>query len=281
MTTLITRQPLQTLSMSSSQRGPRRLSARLQEKEDAQPHTNGYHPGSKNQPLSSTNDNSQARRAQDKPPATKKRRIGESAQTLAWWSYLVGRRLTELQNMMKRTMVSYLRAQKHARLGPLLRRSHQSQSKAWPERRMANIQRSTIWFGDMRNPIRRSLRRSGEPECHFQHPMSDPRSPYGDRRDYQMKPTEETEARSARSEGRMKHRRRMLKGRKRSKDRQNGIRRLSHHKPMSKETHQRPRSRCLSRILLSFGRTGQCEKERVEKGSDEVVWVSEDGEQAP
>jgi kinetochore protein Mis13/DSN1 len=95
MTTLIARQPLQTLSMSSSQRGPRRLSARLQEKEDAQPHTNGYHLGSKNQTLSSTTDNPQTRRGQDKPPATKKRRIGESAQTFAGWSHPMGRRLTE------------------------------------------------------------------------------------------------------------------------------------------------------------------------------------------
>jgi hypothetical protein len=81
MTTLLTRQPLQTLSMSASQRGSRRLSARLQEKDDAQPSTNGYHLSSKNQTISSANDGAPTRRAQDKPPATKKRRIGEFAQT--------------------------------------------------------------------------------------------------------------------------------------------------------------------------------------------------------
>ncbi|ERF74692.1 hypothetical protein EPUS_00822 [Endocarpon pusillum Z07020] len=75
MTTLVARQPLQTLSMSSSQRPPRRLSARLQEKEDAQPHTNGYHLTTKNQTLSSANDGVPMRRSQDKPPAAKKRRI--------------------------------------------------------------------------------------------------------------------------------------------------------------------------------------------------------------
>lgn len=79
MTTLVARQPLQTLSMSSSQRGPRRLSARLQEKEDALPHTNGYHLAAKTQPLGSTSDGVPAKRAQDKPPANKKRKVGEFA----------------------------------------------------------------------------------------------------------------------------------------------------------------------------------------------------------
>ena len=42
MTTLVARQPLHPLSMSSTQRAPRRLSARLREREDAQPPNNGY-----------------------------------------------------------------------------------------------------------------------------------------------------------------------------------------------------------------------------------------------
>jgi hypothetical protein len=82
MTTLVARQPLQTLSMSSSQRGSRRLSARLQEKDDMQPSTNGYHLAPKNQTLSSANDGAPTRRAQDKSPATKKRRIGELSRLL-------------------------------------------------------------------------------------------------------------------------------------------------------------------------------------------------------
>jgi kinetochore protein Mis13/DSN1 len=46
MTALFARQPLHPLSMSSSQRAPRRLSARLQEKEDVHPQTNGFYPTS-------------------------------------------------------------------------------------------------------------------------------------------------------------------------------------------------------------------------------------------
>ena len=95
MTTLIARQPLQTLSMSSSQRGPRRLSARLQEKEDAQPRTNGYHLASTNQLPGSAKDGAPTRRAQDKPPATKKRKIGEATRSLAGSPNWMGRKLME------------------------------------------------------------------------------------------------------------------------------------------------------------------------------------------
>lgn len=83
MTTLVARQPLQTLSMSSSQRGPRRLSARLQEKEDTQPQTNGYHHLASDSKTPGTKSNGfSTRRGQDKPPAKKKRRIGTFARIL-------------------------------------------------------------------------------------------------------------------------------------------------------------------------------------------------------
>lgn len=63
MTTLVARQPLQTLSMSSSQRGPRRLSARLQEKGDGHPDANGS--------------GQAAARSQKSSSSNKKRKIGE------------------------------------------------------------------------------------------------------------------------------------------------------------------------------------------------------------
>jgi kinetochore protein Mis13/DSN1 len=81
MTTLVARQPLQTLSMSSSQRGPRRLSARLQEKEDAHSHTNGYHLPPHGETPGPTDNGISKRRTHDKPPASKKRRIGKFAHT--------------------------------------------------------------------------------------------------------------------------------------------------------------------------------------------------------
>ena len=87
MTTLIARQPLQTLSMSSSQRVPRRLSARLQEKEDAQPHTNGYQLPLLNQASGHAINGTSSKRAHDKPPASKKRRVGEFAQTCIQGQY--------------------------------------------------------------------------------------------------------------------------------------------------------------------------------------------------
>lgn len=69
MSTLVARHPLQTLSMSAAQRGPsRRLSARLQEKDDAQPTTNGHH---------ATNESAaQGSSSRDAGPAAKKRKLG-------------------------------------------------------------------------------------------------------------------------------------------------------------------------------------------------------------
>lgn len=79
MTAVVTRQPLQTLSMSSSQRGPRRLSARLQEKEDGQLRNGGRQQTTENSQTSGPGPNGVAvKKAPDRPPATKKRRIGES-----------------------------------------------------------------------------------------------------------------------------------------------------------------------------------------------------------
>jgi hypothetical protein len=70
MTAILARQPLHPLSMSSSQRAPRRLSARLQEKEDAHHTTNGFY---------STNSRAAAtqKSSEENGPMSKKRKIGE------------------------------------------------------------------------------------------------------------------------------------------------------------------------------------------------------------
>lgn len=176
MTTLIARQPLQTLSMSASQRGSRRLSARLQEKDDAQPSTNGYHLSSKNPTISSANDGAPTRRAQDKPPAAKKRRIGEFARTLAGRPDEMGTWLTQsLQNMMRMMMASCLHAQKPANLGLPVRRLHQSRSN-WPRRRTVDYQRLTMSSIQMRSLRRKSPQRSEGTKCPFRPRTSERKS---------------------------------------------------------------------------------------------------------
>lgn len=73
MSTLVARHPLQTLSMSAAQRGPRRLSARLQEKDDAQLTTNGVHANGRHAP---NGIGAAAGTSQDAGPAAKKRKMG-------------------------------------------------------------------------------------------------------------------------------------------------------------------------------------------------------------
>lgn len=73
MSTLVARHPLQMLSMSAAQRGPRRLSARLQEKDDGQPTTSGLHANGRH----ATNGfGAEAGSSRDAGPAAKKRKMG-------------------------------------------------------------------------------------------------------------------------------------------------------------------------------------------------------------
>jgi hypothetical protein len=75
MTAIFARQPLHPLSMSSSQRVPRRLSARLQEKEDAHPTTNGFYSAT------SGTTTAASKSIQEKDAMSKKRKIGEQNQS--------------------------------------------------------------------------------------------------------------------------------------------------------------------------------------------------------